>query len=194
LDWVSGGLDGKFKLDLEKSLQTSLEPVCFLAPPSSLVCDAPPGDFTQLRFDARLVFPTFGSQTFTFHGHTVLTGGDVTVPAQRFAYLGGVNTLASVKLLALGGDQLLFLMGEYRIPFERIQVPFLIVHGENDRQIPLEYARQTYAEATNSPRRELKVFTARDGGNEHIGVDNLPLVSTFIADWIGDAFSAEDSR
>jgi hypothetical protein len=125
MDWVSGGLDGKFRLDLEKSLQTSLEPVCFLSAPSALVCNAPPGDFSQLRFDARLMFPTFSSQTFTFHGHTVLTGGDGTGPAQRFAYLGGVNTLASVQLLALGGDQLLFLMGEYRIPFERIQVPFL---------------------------------------------------------------------
>lgn len=124
MDLVSGGLDGKFRLDLEKSLENNLEAVCDFST-VVFVCDPLPGDFMQLRFDARLTFPTFGSQTFTFHGHTVLTGGDGTAPAQRFAYMGGVNTLASVQLLALGGDQLLFLMGEYRIPFERIQVPFL---------------------------------------------------------------------
>jgi dienelactone hydrolase len=72
---------------------------------------------------------------------------------------------------------------------DRITVPFLVVHGENDRQIPLEYARQSYDEAVNSPRRELKIFTGVDGGNEHIGLDNLPLVSTFVADWIGEVFA-----
>jgi hypothetical protein len=124
MDVVSGGLDGKFKLDLEQSLRTNFDDVCF-ATPGGLFCDAPNSNFTQVRLDARLMFPTFGSQTFTFHGHTVLTGGGGTAPAQRFAYLGGVNTLASVQLLALGGDQLLFVLGEYRIPFERIQIPFL---------------------------------------------------------------------
>jgi hypothetical protein len=127
MDVVSGGLNGTFNLNLEQSLRTNFDDICF-ATPGGLFCGVPSGvstTFTQMRLDARLMFPTFGSQTFTFHGHTVLTGGAGIAPAQRFAYLGGVNTLSSVELLALGGDQLLFVMGEYRIPFERIQVPFL---------------------------------------------------------------------
>ncbi|HYN93490.1 MAG TPA: alpha/beta fold hydrolase [Pilimelia sp.] len=71
---------------------------------------------------------------------------------------------------------------------EHISVPFLIVHGENDRQIPLAYAYRSYDQAIRSPRRELRVFTAAEGGAEHIGLDHLPQVSVFIADWIADTF------
>jgi dienelactone hydrolase len=73
---------------------------------------------------------------------------------------------------------------------ERITVPFLVVHGEHDRQIPLYYAHRSYEQAVNSPRRELRVFTAAEGGAEHIGLDHLPHVGVFIADWIADVFGA----
>ena len=72
---------------------------------------------------------------------------------------------------------------------EKITVPFLIAHGENDRQIPLEYARRSYEQAVNSPKRELRVFTPEEGATEHIGLDHLPYVSTFIADWVADTFA-----
>lgn len=71
---------------------------------------------------------------------------------------------------------------------EKITVPFLICHGENDRQIPLEYAHRSYDQATASPDRHLRVFTAAEGGAEHIGLDHLSHVSTYIADWVADAF------
>jgi DNA (cytosine-5)-methyltransferase 1 len=73
---------------------------------------------------------------------------------------------------------------------ERITVPFLITHGAGDRQIPLEYAHRSYDQAVNSPRRELRVFTAEEGGAEHIGLDHLPHVSTYTADWVAAAFAA----
>ena len=72
---------------------------------------------------------------------------------------------------------------------EQITVPFLICHGENDRQIPLAYAHRSYEQAVNSPKRELRIFTPDEGGAEHIGLDHLPHVSTFIADWITDTFA-----
>ncbi|GIF26985.1 dienelactone hydrolase [Actinoplanes tereljensis] len=72
---------------------------------------------------------------------------------------------------------------------EQITVPFLIAHGENDRQIPLRYAHRSYQQAINSPRRELRVFTPAEGGAEHIGLDHLPYVSVFIADWIAGTLS-----
>ena len=74
---------------------------------------------------------------------------------------------------------------------ERITVPFLICHGENDRQIPLEYAHRSYEQAVRSPKRELRVFTRAEGGAEHIGLDHLPHVSAFIADWIADTFAEQ---
>jgi len=68
-------------------------------------------------------------------------------------------------------------------------VPFLIAHGAGDRQIPLEYAHRSYDQAVASPKRELRIFTAEEGGTEHIGLDHLPHVSVFIADWVADTFA-----
>ena len=67
-----------------------------------------------------------------------------------------------------------------------ITVPFLICHGANDRQIPVEYAHRSYRQATASPRRDLRIFAAAEGGAEHIGLDHLPYVSAYIADWVSD--------
>ncbi|PVM82141.1 alpha/beta hydrolase family protein [Caulobacter endophyticus] len=53
---------------------------------------------------------------------------------------------------------------------EKIAVPFLVTHGERDRQIGVEYAHATYDQLTGSPKRELKIFTDREGGVEHVGV------------------------
>ncbi|SFQ69763.1 Alpha/beta hydrolase of unknown function [Amycolatopsis arida] len=72
---------------------------------------------------------------------------------------------------------------------DEITVPFLVVHGENDRQIPLEYAYRSYERAVRSPKRDLRVFTRAEGGAEHIGLDHLPHVGVFIADWITDTFA-----
>ncbi len=74
---------------------------------------------------------------------------------------------------------------------EEITVPFLITHGADDRQIPVSDAHRSYAQAVNSPDRELRIFGADEGGSAHIGLDNLPLVSQFTADWIATRFRAE---
>lgn len=77
---------------------------------------------------------------------------------------------------------------------EKIAVPFLVVHGQNDRQIPLQYAHQSYEQAVNSPKRELRVFTPDEGATEHIGLDHLPLVSSFVADWVAGTFAELNER
>jgi dienelactone hydrolase len=69
---------------------------------------------------------------------------------------------------------------------ERIKVPFLVTHGEKDRQIGLDYAHQSYDQLTNSPRRELKIFTDREGGVEHVGADNMSFGREYIADWFAE--------
>lgn len=70
-----------------------------------------------------------------------------------------------------------------------ITVPFLIAHGGNDRQIPLAMAHRSHEQAVNSPKCELRVFSPEEGGTEHIGLDHLPYVRDFIADWVADTFA-----
>jgi dienelactone hydrolase len=72
---------------------------------------------------------------------------------------------------------------------EHITVPFLICHGENDRQIPVRYAHRSYEQAVNSPNRHLRLFTAEEGATEHIGLDHLSHTSTYIADWVADTLA-----
>lgn len=36
----------------------------------------------------------------------------------------------------------------------------------------------------NSPRRELKIFTDREGGVEHVSIDNMSFARDYICDWI----------
>lgn len=82
------------------------------------------GDFAQITLDGDVIFPTFKTQKFEFRGHAVVTPGDIA-PPQRYAYLGGAGTLATVDLLALGGDRLFYASGEYLIPIDRIVLPFV---------------------------------------------------------------------
>lgn len=119
-----GGLETKLDVSIEHAPSTSFNSACTFVP-SIGACLSVPSSFTQSTFDARVTFPTFGSQTFAFTGHTLYTHGGNIPPPQRFGYLGGAGSLATVDLLALGGDRLLFVQGDYTIPIERIQLPFL---------------------------------------------------------------------
>lgn len=67
---------------------------------------------------------------------------------------------------------------------EKITVPYLVTHGANDRQIPLEAAHLSFDMAVNSRDRELRIFTPDDGGAEHVGADNMGPSKDFIADWV----------
>lgn len=124
---VRGGLEGKLDAMVEQTIRTALKPDCSGVPPLGFCAEPQPADhFTQLTLDGQVGFPTFGSQTFAFKGHAIVTSGaGGAAPAQRFSYLGGSATLATVNLLALGGDHLLFVQGDYIIPFDRIQLPFV---------------------------------------------------------------------
>lgn len=69
---------------------------------------------------------------------------------------------------------------------DRIRVPFLVTHGEKDSQIPLKWAHRTYDQLINSPRREIKIFTDREGGVQHSSFDNSANAGAFIADWVAE--------
>jgi dipeptidyl aminopeptidase/acylaminoacyl peptidase len=66
---------------------------------------------------------------------------------------------------------------------DKIECAFLVLHGENDRIVPLDAARTLY-QRVGSKRKEIKIFSAEEGGAEHCQVDNRQLGIDFIADWL----------
>ena len=79
--------------------------------------------FTQLVADADGVVPLGYDQDLLFRAHLIYTSGD-SAPPQRYGYLGGSGTLLTLGLLEQGGDQLLYLDGEYRYTFSGIDIPY----------------------------------------------------------------------
>lgn len=69
---------------------------------------------------------------------------------------------------------------------EKIAMPFLVTHGAEDRQISVDYAHRSYDQLTGSSRRELKIFTPREGGVEHVGADNMSFGRSYISDWFAE--------
>jgi fermentation-respiration switch protein FrsA (DUF1100 family) len=73
---------------------------------------------------------------------------------------------------------------------DRIRCPILVAHGENDRQIPLDFARRVVSECVNSPRAELFIHTLADGGAEHCSIDNIPMTREAISDWVAETLQS----
>jgi dienelactone hydrolase len=74
---------------------------------------------------------------------------------------------------------------------DKITCPLLVVHGENDRQIPLWHAQKLIESAVNSPGRRLKVFTLAEGGAEHCQVDNGSMAVDYMADWVAETLGGD---
>jgi len=69
-----------------------------------------------------------------------------------------------------------------------ITKPFLVVHAEEDRVVPVASAHTLY-EAIASPRKHLKIFTRADGSTYHAQADNRQVGVDYIADWIADTLA-----
>ena len=67
----------------------------------------------------------------------------------------------------------------------KIAMPFLIVHAEEDKVVPVASAQKLF-DAIGSKRKHLKILTAEDGSVYHAQADNRPLGVDYIADWIED--------
>jgi alpha-beta hydrolase superfamily lysophospholipase len=65
----------------------------------------------------------------------------------------------------------------------KIRCPFLVVHAEEDRVVPVVSAHRLY-EALGSPSKHLKIFTRADGSTYHAQADNRQIGVDYIADWI----------
>jgi dienelactone hydrolase len=66
-----------------------------------------------------------------------------------------------------------------------ITCPFLIVHGEDDRQILLQDALALYKEV-GTEEKELRIFTDQEGGSAHCQIDCKEPGLSFVADWLAD--------
>ena len=83
------------------------------------------GNFQQLTLNEGLSLQTIADQHLELGGHLVTTSSGTRAPRQRFAYIGGSGSLATVDLLRLGGDHLYFLDALYVIPIAAIELPFV---------------------------------------------------------------------
>lgn len=107
LSWESLGVRAVFSLQSEGALVTARLP-----------------GFVQTTLDGEIRFPTFGAQLFWLDAHVVQTAGG-PAPPQRWAYLGGSGTIKTLPLLSMGGDQLVYLEGNYLIPLQQFTLPIV---------------------------------------------------------------------
>jgi hypothetical protein len=112
LAWTSGGVSTNSRLDLEVGRSARM-----LAPANG-------ASFGQATLDARFAIDAFRGQRLRVLAHAVLTTPGST-PRQRWAYLGGPGSLATLDPLVLGGDELVYLDGDYDIPLGKVSLPIV---------------------------------------------------------------------
>lgn len=71
-----------------------------------------------------------------------------------------------------------------------ITCPFLIVHAQDDRVVPVANAHKLH-EAVGSRRKQLKILTAEEGGSYHAQADNRQVGIDYIADWIAGTINSK---
>jgi len=101
----------------------------------------------------------------------------LSVPPEHLQWVLGVDSEAAA-LKVLEGFRLDGIV-------QKMQCPFLLVHGEGDEQIPLATAEKCF-QAVGSKQKTFKVFTREEGGFHHCQVDNITIGVHFMWDWIAD--------
>jgi alpha-beta hydrolase superfamily lysophospholipase len=81
-------------------------------------------------------------------------------------------------------DEALELLKDWRLEgvAKDIRMPFLILHGEDDQQVPLAEAEALFDEASSADKT-LKVYPKGQPGDQHCQVDS-PVAILEIADWL----------
>jgi len=72
---------------------------------------------------------------------------------------------------------------------EKVECPFLLVHGEEDAQVSLADAKACF-NAVGSKDKTLRVFTAEEGGSQHCQNDRLGVVIPYMHDWLAEKLLA----
>lgn len=69
-----------------------------------------------------------------------------------------------------------------------LKAPFLLLHGENDRQVSVEDARRAF-DLAGSRDKTLHIFPRGEAGEEHCQTDALNVAQQIIGDWCRDRLS-----
>lgn len=72
---------------------------------------------------------------------------------------------------------------------QKMRCPFLIVHGEDDEQVPVADAQALYR-ASGSADKTLRLFNNAEGGAQHCQRDYLPLGVATMWSWFEDKLTA----
>jgi dienelactone hydrolase len=64
-----------------------------------------------------------------------------------------------------------------------IVCPLLVLHGESDRQVPVEQAHRTIAAASKAAKRDLRIIRTGEPGDQHCQVDLPSIAIDVIGDW-----------
>ena len=107
----------------------------------------------------------------------------LSVPGHHITWILGVDTL----------EEALKKLEPFRLDgvVQKMRCPFLLVHGAEDEQIPLEHAQALF-DAVGSKDKTFRVFTAEEGGAQHCQRDYLPLVVATMWDWFEDKLVGAD--
>ena len=73
---------------------------------------------------------------------------------------------------------------------QKINCPFLMLHGEGDEQIPLSEAQKCF-EAVGSRQKTMKIFSREEGGYHHCQIDNQSICSAYMWDWLEQVLQPE---
>ena len=72
---------------------------------------------------------------------------------------------------------------------QKMKCPFLIVHGDDDQQIPLVDAKKLL-KAAGSKDKTLRVYSGPEGGAQHCHMDYIQPVISYMADWTAEKLGA----
>lgn len=72
---------------------------------------------------------------------------------------------------------------------QKMRCPFLLTHGEDDRQVPLRDAKALY-DAVGSRDKTFKVYTRETGGAQHCQNDYLSIGLPYMQDWMREKLGA----
>lgn len=105
----------------------------------------------------------------------------MSVPGHHIMWILGADTL----------DDALRRLEPFRLDgvVQKMRCPFLVVHGEDDEQVPLADAQALY-NACGSADKTIRVFTGEEGGAQHCQRDYLTLGCATMWSWFEDKLVA----
>ncbi len=103
------------------------------------------------------------------------------VPGDHLVYATGTSST----------DEALKVLEGFRLAdvVPRMRCPFLLVHGEDDQQVPLSDAHLLF-DAVGSEDKTLRIFTGEEGAAQHCQMDNLSIAVPEITRWLADRLGA----